>query len=976
MGSLDHPAAVTGNEGPLSDPSFFFCRRWRTDLDDVDGLDYEIPATPAQEEIVRFESGQWCQMNVFLPSSPKPTTEKINTAWRVLSALHPCLRTVLYTMPENGKLFHRVLRGISNVQHGGDAEMNLSKEVEEGLDDQVAFLTLRSKNGLGLTAKLNIRRALVDSTSLGALNFDFALIYRGILFREPTPMRAYINHIQTSQKIDNAKDFWGTAFVGASAAHAAPQARKVQWLGDQKHSSVAMYLEQSALPLLSTLESEHMYSRKRFFEALWALVLHHHVGTQEVVFATAERDCSFGGYESCVGCLDQVYPVRIEINDDKPFAELVGSLDGFHNKASPHGHLGYHSIEKLAGLSSVESLFQYSDAIGIPSLAGTTTDFPMMMFVNDCKELSFTLFHNHEIEAANAEMLLQHFANAVQDGLGKILLPGSSIDSIDLSSKKERESILLGARASNTAQPSNIPALFEAQVQSHPSAPAIQFEKDKPLTFDELNRLANSLARTLRFSKLTFVPLCMDRSVELIACLLAVLKSGAAYVILDPDGASQRNRLIVEECEAEVVLVNRKHATNFKQPCIIEDVMETIRMQGSCLDSNLEVDIRPDDPSYVIYTSGSTGTPKGVVLTHGAATSGISCFSLNGMQRWLLFYNPIFSAAQRTMIATLVKGGCLLLVSKAMLSTSLGEAVELMNADALGITPSALSLLSPSQVPTLKQITLVGEQVPPGLLETWCGHVSVRNTYGLSECTQLNFGRPLTTGTNPRVVGRPSDTTSAFVLKSDSTILAPLGTVGELCLAGPQLGRGYLKKAEQTAKVFIDNPFGVGRLYRTGDTARQHSDGTIEIVGRLDFQVKINGQRIEPKEVDEALIKHSAVQACATVAATMGERKVLVASVVPNVGQKWRDLVNELRHHVEKLLPSYMMPSFWMPLEGLPTNANGKLDVSTRIGDCDFELNICYITGTSYSFASRVSWSKRPTTSMPRCGRGGKCLHQ
>ena len=162
------------------------------------------------------------------------------------------------------------------------------------------------------------------------------------------------------------------------------------------------------------------------------------------------------------------------------------------------------------------------------------------------------------------------------------------------------------------------------------------------------------------------------------------------------------------------------------------------------------------------------------------------------------------------MIATLVKGGCLLLASKEKLKTSLGETIDFMKADALGITPSALSLLSPSQVPGLKQITLVGEQVAPGLLETWCEHVAARNTSGLSECTQLNFGRPLTIKSNPRVVGRPSDTTSAYVLKPVLTVLAPIGTTGELCLAGPQLGRGYLKKVEQTAKVFIDNPFGEG----------------------------------------------------------------------------------------------------------------------------------------------------------------------
>ena len=152
------------------------------------------------------------------------------------------------------------------------------------------------------------------------------------------------------------------------------------------------------------------------------------------------------------------------------------------------------------------------------------------------------------------------------------------------------------------------------------------------MTFDELNPLANALARLLSIGKLTFVPLCVDRSVEFIACLFAIMKSDAAYVILDPEGASQRNLHIIDECEAEIVLTNHKYASNFKQPCIIEDLMETIGIPGSRVDdSNVELDISPQDPSYIIYTLGSTGTPKGVVMTHGVATSGISCFSLNGM---------------------------------------------------------------------------------------------------------------------------------------------------------------------------------------------------------------------------------------------------------------------------------------------------------------------------------------------------------
>ncbi|KAL9038443.1 MAG: hypothetical protein Q9180_003132 [Flavoplaca navasiana] len=308
-----------------------------------------------------------------------------------------------------------------------------------------------------------------------------------------------------------------------------------------------------------------------------------------------------------------------------------------------------------------------------------------------------------------------------------------------------------------------------------------------------------------------------------------------------------------------------------------------------------------------------------VVLDPAGAHSGILQLSKIAplkWTRWLLLYNPIFSAAQRTMIATLVKDGCLLLASKKTLSTSLEQTINKMHVDALGITPSALALLGPASVPTLKQGTLVAELL--------C------NSFGLSECTQLNFGTRITSDSNCRIVGRPNDTTSAFVLKQGGSLeLAPTAVVGELCLAGPQLGTGYLHNPEQTAKVFVDNPFGSGKLYRTGDAVRQHHNGDIEVVGRLDFQIKINGQRTEPSEINEALLKHPAIHSCATVAAQLGENKTLVCALVRSEMQTGlKALVTELRAFLDAMLPSYMIPSYWLPVEDLPTNANGKTDLN------------------------------------------------
>jgi len=474
--------------------------------------------------------------------------------------------------------------------------------------------------------------------------------------------------------------------------------------------------------------------------------------------------------------------------------------------------------------------------------------------------------------------------------------------------------------------PSTIVAMFEETVVSNPYKVAIEDDKNNQLTFLELNGLANKLARVLLRTRGDVFPVCMDRSIDFIVTLLAILKTGSAYTVLDPDGPAERNLQIIQDSGAPVVLAQHNYMHMFEKAL---DIDQALVQTCSCPnDKNLDIPIQTQDKCYIIYTSGSTGRPKGVILTHGAASTGMAYHSLNGRDRWLLFYNPTFSAAQRTMLSTLVHGGTLIVAPKDKVQTELPRLINEFKVDALGLTPSALSILHPSQVPDLKQITLIGERIPESLVSQWAHHVELRNSYGLSECTQLNFGMQLKPGTNPCIIGRPVDTTSAVVLLPESTKVAPHNTPGELCLVGPQLALGYLNNEEATNKVFVPNPFGKGRLYRTGDLAQMSPDGLFEILGRIDFQVKINGQKVDPAEVDGALSKHPAVAASITVGAFVSERRSLVTGVVLNEGIEWNSIVSNLRKHTESLLPVYMVPAFWIPLSEVPRTSSGKIAYS------------------------------------------------
>ncbi|KAB8069044.1 hypothetical protein BDV29DRAFT_161837 [Aspergillus leporis] len=244
------------------------------------------------------------------------------------------------------------------------------------------------------------------------------------------------------------------------------------------------------------------------------------------------------------------------------------------------------------------------------------------------------------------------------------------------------------------------------------------------------------------------------------------------------------------------------------------------------------------------------------------------------------------------------------------------------------ITSTAAALLSPDDVPSLRRMALGGEMANPAVVQTWAHRVELLSSYGLSECTQLNWRYRLQRDVGARIVGPPFDTTTSYILTPGTTELLPLLVPGELYLGGAQLAREYLNKSEETERSFIRNPFGQGRLYRTGDMAVRHADGSIEMIGRIDFQVKINGQRVDPGEPNSIIQIFEGVEHSAVVPAIVNKKMVLVAVVVSRVDVEWEALVSKLRSAQATRLPLYMTPSFWVPMSSLPLNRNGKVDVS------------------------------------------------
>ncbi|MET7938110.1 amino acid adenylation domain-containing protein [Streptomyces sp. NPDC005322] len=475
---------------------------------------------------------------------------------------------------------------------------------------------------------------------------------------------------------------------------------------------------------------------------------------------------------------------------------------------------------------------------------------------------------------------------------------------------------------------------FERQAAATPDAIAVTYDTTS-LTYAEVNARANRLAHLLRergAGPRQYVALSMPRTEELVIAVLGVLKSGAAYVPIDP--AYPADRIAYMVADARPILT------------VTPDVLaESERHQAA----NPNVALTPLDTAYVIYTSGSTGRPKGVVVPHGNAIRLMDAtdhwFGFGADDVWTLFHSYAFDFSVWELWGPLLYGGRLVVVSYETSRTPdrflklLGdERVTVLNQ-----TPSAFYQLMAADRDNpeaagrlrLRHVVFGGEALEPGRLADWYSRhaddaPSLVNMYGITETTvhvtHIALDEATAAASPGSVIGEPIPDLAVYVL-DDRLRPVPRGVVGELYVVGAGLARGYLGRPGLTAERFVANPFGAGRMYRTGDTGRRLADGRLEYHGRVDDQVKLRGFRIELGEIEAALAAHAAVaQAAVILREDRPGDKRLVAYAVPPAGAGSAPEPDALRAHLATALPEHMVPSAVVVLDTLPLTLNGKLD--------------------------------------------------
>ncbi|WP_099766228.1 non-ribosomal peptide synthetase [Chryseobacterium sp. 52] len=682
------------------------------------------------------------------------------------------------------------------------------------------------------------------------------------------------------------------------------------------------------------------------FLALTNILIYKYTNQKDIVIGSPVSIRDQADLENQIGVYINTLPLRVILDVNKGFKTLLDqvkelTLEAYKYKDYPFEQL----IEDLKiktdanknPLFNVMAVMQNNDIRNEGKLIQDSNEFKIETYkdkgaeyVTSKLDLAFFFTDNHEkglvvgieyntdiYNSSTIERICRHLDTLLRSAIEH---PDMSIKDLEILSAADRIELLESFNDTTVSYPQgdNIVSLFEKQAISTPDHVALVFEEEE-LTYKELDEKSNQLARYLlsrhSLGRGVLCGIMMDRSLDMIVSILAILKTGSGYVPIDVDYPQDRIDYMVEDSGCILVIDSALYA-------------DFTTIDESYENTGLEISISGNDLAYVIYTSGTTGHPKGVMVEHKGVVNlcfwHIETFDVGRDTKSTLYSNYSFDASVWELFPYLLKGASLYIVPSVLRL----DLIALNNFyEDSGITHAFLpTALCESFIQienhSLSYLFTGGDRL---LTSNTSNHYKLVNNYGPTEnsvvSTSFTLCQRLSQDMIP--IGSPISNTQLYILDGDLR-LVPKGAVGEICVSGSGLARGYLNRPELTAEKFISHPFKEGeRLYRTGDLGRWLADGNIEFMGRNDDQVKIRGYRIELGEIAQVMNQHPLITNC-LVHATEGssENKDLILYYVSESSLSIRDL----RSYLSERLPSYMIPGYYLPLDELPLTSNGKVD--------------------------------------------------
>jgi amino acid adenylation domain-containing protein len=796
---------------------------------------------------------------------------------------------------------------------------------------------------------------------------------------DPPSFRAFVEWL-TGQDFHPARDFWLeflNGFENLTRLDLAPSRSRARADFSRGHQDCVLSGEDTRT--LRAFAARHDVTLGTLVQVSWAVLLSRYSGQDDVLFG-ATRACrrsSIDGAESVVGLLINTVPMRVRLPPDLGVIECLKNVRADWVAMRGHEHTPLRDIQAWSGFGPERPLFEnllaiedHDPAEKLRSLGGDwqrrdfqlfeRSDYPLIGRAYAGTRLSLRVAYAHQTldhDEAAARML-GHWRTILMG-----LVTHADRRLVDLPLLTDDELSLMHVRWNSTQRqlsaPSCLHQLFEAQVAKTPAAVALRLEAET-VAYEELNARANRLARYLQdigVKPESLVAICMGRSADLITAILAVLKSGGAYLPIDPDYPKEQIFSMLEDSHAAVMVTEDKYLHLVPSGGVTDVGVDSCATQiARCSSDNLRASVAPDNLAYAMYTSGSTGPPKLIGVEHRGAVNAIAhttsvVFSPEELAVIPFADSICFDASVYRIFSPLSCGGSIIILDS-ILSLPYSRWAALVTA--LGSAPSVLNnLLRNFALPESVRVISVGAEVAgEDLLARLTAYPQidrVLNLYGPTEATIYcafsvlmkrqarsdgSGASMLSRVVEPNVIGKPIWNTQCHILDAHLRPV-PIGVVGELCIGGAPVARGYLNDAALTATRYVpdfSSGDGSGRVYRTGDLAHYLPDGNIVFVGRLDHQIKVRGVRIEPQGVEAALNRHPDVAESLVrgVEDADGEKQLVAyAAISPEVaGAPQPAVTQRLRMHLERMLPRYMVPGSFVLLDKLPRTSRGKLDVA------------------------------------------------
>ncbi|SHJ70699.1 non-ribosomal peptide synthetase [Aquimarina spongiae] len=728
-----------------------------------------------------------------------------------------------------------------------------------------------------------------------------------------------------------------------------------------KKESIKEVHSQVTLDLIDNLVSEHRVTRATIVYAAYGILLKRYLNSNDVVFGTpiSDRDSAVNGADQVMGNFINTIPMRIADTDHLTIAEYLERVNKEFIARNEYSSTSYNEIKEMLNLKPQDSLFDSilvienypidlsainkneDFSLRLRSTYGDT-GIPIVIHVFFRETLDIEIIYQNKLtDEGFITSFAEHFKNIIVE-MSKSS-GDTNIESLDHFLPNEKQKLI--SEFNNTIvekkDSETILDLFNKQVLHSPDAIAVQYENVQ-WTYKELddcsNELAHQLSNEFQIQNNDLIGICLDRSENVILSILGILKSGAAYVPIDPEYPASRKENIISNSGIKLLISEMYYIFDmdyYEGPKFAIDVEFE---KGKYQNDPVHNKISPKNLAYVIYTSGSTGTPKGVMINHNSlynyATWAKESYVGKDRGNFPLYTSISFDLTVTSIFTPLISGNSIIIYKEEGKEPTINKIIKDNRTDIIKLTPSHLKVIRDSHFSEeedmifTKKFVVGGEKLDTALardiFQKFQGKAKIYNEYGPTEatvgCMIYEYAETETSLSVP--IGNPIVNTQIYILDRQLRPM-PIGVPGELYVSGNGVADGYINKPDLTAEKFLENPFVEHqKMYKTGDVVVKNPNGQIEFIGRQDYQVKIRGYRIELGEIENVLLDCDEILEAVVTVKEQNNDPFLLCYYTSSTNLQ----PLELKKLLEEKLPQYMVPSQFVLLDSMPLTINGKLD--------------------------------------------------